>query len=177
MIEIRPAVYDDISEVIEHDKRHMKEPGFHGSLSHPFLPDQIFDWESRKNDRLLAWTRPITEERWSKSFIILDNTTVVGHIHLSNLFSGTLHRTQLGMGIESEYRGKGYGKKLLEMAIEWAKKEPTLYWIDLQYFSHNTPAKNLYKSVGFKELFTYVDRLRVGHHIIDDVIMTLKLKH
>lgn len=176
MIEIRPADYDDIQEVIEHDKRHMKEPGFNGSLSHPFLPDHEFDWEHRKSERLLSWTKPLTEEGWSRSFILLEDGKCLGHIHLKNLFTGTLHRAQLGMGMEMNVRGKGYGKKLLAMAIEWAKIEPTLYWIDLQYFAHNLPAKKLYEAAGFVELFKYEDRLRVGPHIIDDVIMTLKLK-
>lgn len=176
MIEIRLATYEDINLVIEHDKRHMKEPGFNGSLSHPFLPDHHFDWEQRKSEKLLSWTKPITEEGWSRSFILLDNGECKGHIHLKNLFSGTLHRAQLGMGMEMEVRGLGYGKKLLQLAIDWAKIEQTLFWIDLQYFSHNTPAKKLYESAGFKELFKYEDRLRVGPHVIDDVIMTLKIK-
>lgn len=176
MIEIRPATFDDIQEVIEHDKRHMKEPGFNGSLSHPFLPDHEFDWDKRKEERLLSWTRPITEERWSRSFILVQDGVVLGHVHLNNLFSGTLHRAQLGMGLEMSARGKGYGKKLLEIVIAWVKTQESLYWIDLSYFSHNTPAKKLYTSCGFTQLFIYEDRLRVGDHVIDDVFMTLKIK-
>ncbi len=175
-LEIRLATYEDITAVIEHDKRHMKEPGFNGSLSHPFLPEQEFDWDKRKSERLLSWTKPITEEGWSRSFILIEDGTVLGHVHLKNLFSGTLHRAQLGMGLEMAARGKGYGKKLLELAIYWARKKESLYWMDLSYFAHNIPAKKLYTSCGFKELFVYEDRLRVGHHVIDDVVMTLKLK-
>lgn len=176
MIEIRPAIYDDITAVIEHDKRHMQEPGFNGSLSHPFLPDHQFDWEGRKEEKLHSWCKPVTEEGWSRSFILLENGVVLGHIHLKNLFSATLHRAQIGMGIEMSMRGKGHGTQLLAMALEWAKKEESLYWIDLQYFAHNLPAKKLYTSMGFRELFVYKDRLRVGPHIIDDVIMTLNIK-
>lgn len=175
-IEIRPATYDDITNVIEHDKRHMQEPGFNGSLSHPFLPNHEFNWEERKKERLHSWTKPVTEEGWSRSFILAQGDVVLGHVHLKNLFSGTLHRAQLGMGLEMPIRGQGYGKKLLEMAISWAQKEESLYWIDLSFFAHNTPARKLYTSCGFKELFTYEDRLRVGHHVIDDVVMALKLK-
>ena len=174
--ELRPATALDITEVIEHDKRHMKEPGFNGSLSHPFLPEHEFDWDMRKRERLLSWSRPISEEGWSRSFILLIDNKVQGHVHLKNLFSGTLHRAQLGMGLEMPARGQGHGKKLLEMAINWARTEESLYWIDLSYFAHNTPAQKLYTSCGFKELFVYEDRLRVGHHRIDDVVMALKLK-
>lgn len=175
-MEIRTATYEDITLVIEHNKRHMKEPGFNGSLSHPFMPDHEFDWEKRKEERLLSWTRPLSEERWSRSFILIEDGVVLGHVHLNNLFSGTLHRAQMGMGLEMSVRGKGYGKKLLQFAIDWARAQDSLYWIDLSYFSHNTPAKKLYMSCGFSELFKWEDRLRVGHHVIDDVVMTLKLK-
>nr|BDT29650.1 GNAT family N-acetyltransferase [Bacteriovorax sp. HI3] len=173
---IRPATYEDITLVIENDKRHMKEPGFNGSLSHPFLPDHEFDWDKRKEERLLAWTKPVTEEGWSRSFILVQDDLVLGHVHLKNLFHATLHRAQLGMGLEMAARGQGHGKKLLEMAIAWAREQESLSWIDLSYFAHNIPAKKLYTSCGFKELFVYEDRLRVGHHVIDDVVMTLKLK-
>jgi RimJ/RimL family protein N-acetyltransferase len=173
---VRPATYLDIDEVIAHDQRHMKEPGFNGSLSHPFLPDHEFDWENRTLERLKSWNKEITEERWSRSFILTDEKIVLGHVHMNNLFSGTLHRAQLGMGMEMSVRGQGFGKKLLSEAITWAKNQESLYWIDLSYFAHNTPAKKLYESCSFKELFIYEDRLRVGEHRIDDVFMALKLK-
>ncbi|MBY0415349.1 MAG: GNAT family N-acetyltransferase [Bdellovibrionales bacterium] len=175
-IELRPAELSDINLVIEHDRRHMKEPGFNGSLSHPFLPDHEFDWEQKKIDKFNAWNRALSEERWARSFIAIDGNKVLGHVHLNNLFSGTLHRAQLGMGLELELRGQGIGTKLLTLAIDWAKDQDSLHWIDLSYFSHNTPARKLYTSCGFVELFTYVDRLRVGQHRIDDVFMSLKLK-
>lgn len=173
---IRLATFLDIDEVIEHDQRHMKEPGFNGSLSHPFLPDHKHDWEKRKIQRLESYNLDITEEKWSRSFILTDEKMVYGHIHLSNLFAATLHRAQLGMGLEESVRGQGHGRKLLEFAINWARNQESLHWIDLSYFSHNLPAKKLYHSCGFKELYIYEDRLRVGPHIIDDVGMILKLK-
>lgn len=173
---VRPAEIKDLDLVIEHDKKHMKEPGYNGSLSHPFLPDHDFNWDNRRSEKLLDWAKDITEVGWTKSFILEDGGVVLGHVHLKNLFHGTLHRAQLGMGLEESVRGKGFGKKLLEMAITWAKTQDSLYWIDLSYFAHNLPAKKLYESFGFEKCFIYEDRLRVGHHKIDDVIMTLKLK-
>ena len=173
---IRPATFLDIDEVMAHEQRHMKEPGFNGSLSHPFLPDHVFDWEHKTTEKQQAWNRDLNEERWSRSFILTDEKMVFGHVHLNNNFSGMFHRAQLGMGLEESVRGQGYGKKLLELAISWAKQQDSLYWIDLTYLAHNTPAKKLYTSCGFKELFVYEDRLRVGPHRIDDVFMTLKLR-
>lgn len=173
---VRAAIATDIDEVISHNARQMKEPGYNGSLAHPFLPDYNHDWERRKTDTLASWSRPLTEERWSRSFILLEGEKVLGHLSLSNNFGATLHRAQLGMGIEMEARGQGAGTKLLAFAIEWARSQESLYWIDLSVFAHNTPAKKLYTNHGFVENFTYVDRFRLGGHVIDDTYMTLKLK-
>jgi len=173
---IRDATFLDIDEVISHDKRHMKEPGHNGSLSHPFLPDHPFDWEQRKIEKMATWNKDISEEGWSRSFILTDNKNVYGHINLKNLFFATLHRAQLGMGLEESVRNRGFGKKLLQHSIDWAKTQPQLHWLDLSYFAHNLPAGKLYSSCGFQKLFTYEDRLRVGEVKIDDVYMTLKLQ-
>lgn len=173
---VRPAELSDIAQVILHDMRHMQEPGFNGTLSHPFPTDHVFDWENRKIEKFNSWNRALNEEHWSRSFVAVSGEKVLGHIHLKNLFSGTLHRAQLGMGLEIPIRGQGIGKKLLTMAIDWARKEESLHWIDLSFFAHNLPARKLYTSCGFKELFTYEDRLRVSGTSIDDVFMMLKLK-
>ncbi len=175
-LEIREATFLDLDEVIAHDQRHMMEPGYNGSLSHPFLPDHPFDWEKRTIEKQATWNKEISEEGWSRSFILTDNKNVYGHINLKNLFFATLHRAQLGMGLEEIVRNQGFGKKLLQFSILWAKNQPELYWMDLSYFAHNLPAEKLYTSCGFQKLFTYEDRLRVGDVIIDDVYMALKLK-
>jgi len=172
---IRLATLDDILELVEHDIRHMREPGYEGQLAHPFPPDYPWDNEKRISEKLNSFPKNIDEEGWQRSFIITDGDLIIAHLNLKNLFEGTLHRAQLGMGIEAAYRGKGLGKKLLHHAIEWAKKQPTLEWIDLSVFAHNLPARKLYSSVGFEEVAVYKDKIRVKGHSIDDVTMTLKL--
>ncbi len=83
---VREATFLDIDEVISHDERHMKEPGYNGSLSHPFLPTHPFDWEKRKIEKQASWNKEITEEGWSRSFILTDEKNVYGHVNLKNLF-------------------------------------------------------------------------------------------
>ena len=79
------------------------------------------------------------------------------------------------MGLEIPLRGQGLGKRILDLAINWAKDQDSLSWIELSVFAHNTPARKLYSSVGFSEIAVLEDKLRVGGTSIDDVIMTLKL--
>jgi RimJ/RimL family protein N-acetyltransferase len=80
------------------------------------------------------------------------------------------------MGLELVARSRGLGSKLLKMAIEWAREQESLHWIDITVFAHNTPARKLYAAHGFVEQYTSIDRLRVEGVSIDDVVMTLKLR-
>ncbi|MBC7428716.1 MAG: GNAT family N-acetyltransferase [Bacteriovorax sp.] len=175
-IEIKIAELADVLDVVEHDICHMREPGFNGTYAHPFPMDYPWDEDKMRSDKILAWDKEIGEPGWARSFLLIENGNIVGHLNLKNLFDGTLHRAQLGMGFEQHARGKGYGKILLNHAVDWAKKQESLDWLDLSVFAHNTPARKLYTNAGFQELFTFPDRLRVEGTSIDDVYMVLKIK-
>lgn len=175
-IEIKIAELGDIPDIVAHDVRHKDEPGFNGLLAHPFLPGHPWDAEEIRNRMIASMSKDLDEEGWSRYFIIEVDGKVLGSLNLKNNFSGMLHRAQLGMGLEDALRGQGLGKKLLAFAIDWAKAQPSLFWIDLSVFAHNTPARKLYANAGFTEIAVLEDKLRVGHHQIDDVLMALKLK-
>lgn len=174
-MQIRLASLDDILDLVDHDLRHLREPGYEGSYSHPFPFDYLWEKDKMIKNKLDYWPREVTQVQWARSFLLLDQDKIVGHLNLKNNFEGSLHRAQLGMGIEADYRGRGFGKKMLEFAIDWAKEQPTLHWIDLTVFAHNLPARKLYASVGFKEVALYEDKVRVNGLSIDDISMSLKL--
>ena len=175
-IEIRIAELGDIPDIVDHDVRHKDEPGFNGTLAHPFLPGHPWNKEEMRNDKLVSLSKEVHEVGWQRIFVIEADGRILGSLNLKNLFHGTLHRAQLGMGLETPLRGQGLGKQILDVAINWARSQNSLIWMDLSVFSHNTPARKLYKNAGFIELVTLEDRLRVGGTSIDDVYMTLKLK-
>ena len=64
-----------------------------------------------------------------------------------------------------EYRGKGYGKKMLQLAISYAFNITNVQAVQLNVFSENSHAKKCYESVGFTErktdinAFAYKDEL------------------
>ena len=60
--------------------------------------------------------------------------------------------------VDPEIRGKGYGRELLRLAIQYVKDNLTATRIDLGVFVNNLKAKRCYESVGFNEY---------GAHIID----------
>lgn len=60
--------------------------------------------------------------------------------------------------VDPELRGKGYGRELLKLAIEYVRNNLTAKRIDLGVFANNPKAQKCYESVGFKEF---------GEHFID----------
>ncbi len=61
------------------------------------------------------------------------------------------------LGLKKEFRNKGYGKRLLETAIDYLNKDNRVEETNLIVMSKNTIAYNMYKKRGFedKEVFSY----------------------
>lgn len=60
--------------------------------------------------------------------------------------------------VDPEIRGKGYGRELLRLAIQYVKDNLTATRIDLGVFVNNPKARRCYESAGFTEY---------GAHVID----------
>jgi len=85
-------------------------------------------------------------------YYAIDNDEVVGWCDiLPKSYEGLLHVGVLGIGILSEYRGKGLGTQLLHKAIEHAKQLNHIEKIELDVFESNSAAIALYKKLGFEE--------------------------
>jgi len=84
------------------------------------------------------------------------------------------HGTCFAMSVADEWRGKGVGKELLNVFIDWVKKHPHLTRIELHVHSDNAAAIRLYEHYGFereglrKSAVKYEDG-----RIVDDIIMAL----
>jgi RimJ/RimL family protein N-acetyltransferase len=156
---------------------HVGESGREGSpifaLSRTVSRDDI---RSRSMER---WVRAISEPLWGRAWLLWaeEPRRVVGHIELvGGRVPSELHRAVLGMGMLRAYTGKGNGRRLMDIAVAWARSEAKLLWIDLGVFANNTPARKLYARMGFVELGFRRDAFRLGDGTsIDDVQMTLRL--
>ncbi|MES2964259.1 MAG: GNAT family N-acetyltransferase [Bdellovibrionota bacterium] len=178
--EIRSATVADAKTCYAHTMRHFAESGVDGDIVfHPMLDS----WNSREMKDCVdkfdeSWSKPITEMGWERMWLLFDGPDrVVGHASLRSPHSPSgLHRSMLGIGVERHVRGGGWGRKLMQAAISWARDQSSLDYIDLYVFTHNTKAHALYESLGFKEIGTTHDLFRVGSQIIDDIHMVLELK-
>ena len=93
----------------------------------------------------------------------IDDNKIVGHIILRY---PTDNKDIIRFGfiiINDAIRGKGYGKKLINEAIKYAKDVLLAKEITLGVFENNKNAYYCYKSVGFKEIYTEKNVLKFGN--------------
>lgn len=62
--------------------------------------------------------------------------------------------------VDEKYRGKGYGRRLCETLLAWAKKKGG-HTSFLQVIQDNMIAVNLYEKLGFKKLYSYWYRKKI----------------
>jgi ribosomal protein S18 acetylase RimI-like enzyme len=99
---------------------------------------------------------------------------MVGHLILEPLgLLATRHVSQLTIVIHPGHTGKGYGKALMEYAIEWARKSAGVEKIELRVRSTNYRAIGLYESLGFAREGQLKNRIKLLQGYADDICMAL----
>jgi len=170
---IEPVSHDQLEAFMAHFARHRAESGRGEHHFMPFAPD---DPDGPRGLDAASIALPLDRPGWQRWFVARERAgaKIVGHVDLKGdgLKVG-LHRCELGIGIERAYRSEGLGRRLMQVAIGFARRAESLAWIDLKVFAHNAPALALYRSLGFHEVGRLADRFRIGGTSIDDVIMVL----
>ena len=137
----------------------------------PFAPDDL-DGPLGLNEASLSMS--LDEPGWQRWWVARSGSNIVGHVDLKGGDIKTiLHRCELGIGIERDYRGQGLGRALMQTAINFCRHSPSIDWLDLRVFAHNENARHLYRSLGSEERGVVTDYIRIGPTKIDDVLMTL----
>lgn len=76
---------------------------------------------------------------------------IIGYVYLKPISEA--HRTGYlidGLYVEKKFRGQGYGKELLQEALEILKTKD-LDYLEIKVMAHNTIARKLYQSIGFED--------------------------
>ena len=114
--------------------------------------------------------------RWYRCWTSEAHARVVAHSFLmGGNFATEMHRAEITVGVEFEWRRKGLGRSLVESALQWAIQKTDLSWIDLQMIAVNEPALALYRRFGFKESSKISDRYRVDGFAVESLTMALNL--
>ncbi len=97
---------------------------------------------------------------------------IIGVLTLQRSFhSKSRHTANLGIAIRSGYRHMGIGTAMIKRAILWSK-EREIKKINLEVFSSNTNAINLYRKLGFIEEGRRRRQFVINGKYVDDVLMT-----
>jgi ribosomal protein S18 acetylase RimI-like enzyme len=87
---------------------------------------------------------------------------------------GFTHVARLGMGVRSEWRRQGIGRRLLDACLTDAKKT-AVEKVELEVYSDNIGAVKLYESFGFSREGIRVRGRRFNNRYQDVVLMALWL--
>jgi len=81
-----------------------------------------------------------------------DNGKAVGHLIIRYPKENDDENVRFGfVVVDPEFRGRGYGKEMLRLAVEYVKKNTCAKRIDLGVFENNESARRCYASLGFKK--------------------------
>lgn len=97
--------------------------------------------------------RQWSADRYEKYPITFDDTDIVGHFTMRFPNSDNFDEIRLGFVIVNDkMRGKGYGKEMLSLAIQYAFDFVKVKKISLGVFENNKAAIKCYESCGFKRV-------------------------
>ncbi|KAB5555021.1 acyl-CoA N-acyltransferase [Coniochaeta sp. 2T2.1] len=114
-------------------------------LSIACLPPLANDAEGKE----LAETTPRVSPR-DVTIAQVKDTTPIGFVCVMGETSRH-RRGTLGIGILEPFTGKGYGREMINWALDWGFGSANLHRIGLETWGNNANALKLYRSLGFVE--------------------------
>ena len=126
-------------------------------------------------EKTMAFVDEIFEKGWSQFYGVKDRE-VIGWCDILRYESeGFSHSGHLGVGVLPEYRGKGIGRRLMETTIADAFSKG-LERIELEVFSSNERAADLYRKLGFVEEGRKRRARFIDGEYADNIVMGLLAK-
>jgi ribosomal protein S18 acetylase RimI-like enzyme len=158
--------------ILDHAAESGREGSPHFALSRYLVRDEV------RSNAMARWCRPLNEPLWGRAFLLWAGAGVVGYVELrGGRIPAEMHRATLSMGVLRAFTGQGYGGRLIEVVVDWARKEAKLAFIDLGVFASNERAQKLYRKMGFQEQGRREDAFRLDSGVsVDDIQMSLDLR-
>jgi ribosomal protein S18 acetylase RimI-like enzyme len=178
-VKIRPADAADLPAFFVYLDDHLRDNGKDGTpLFQPLSRAQSQLPPGLKVSFVEGVAIPVGEPRWRRLWLALDpRGSIAGHIDLrARPEPLARHRAMLGMGVHRAWRRRGLGAQLLASAVDWARQQDNLKWIDLEVLSENQPAVELYLRSGFTMTALIEDMLEIDGVSQDLSYMTRALR-
>ena len=119
----------------------------------------------------------ITQDEWKRriqnALFALSNDKPIGMIvYIINNRIKTKHIAHIfGAYIKKDYRGQGFGKKLIESALQMIQDDENVSKIKLTVNAEQKAAIKLYKTYGFELVGRLRQELKVANKFYDELIM------
>lgn len=131
----------------------------------PITPDDmnLYYDRDRNNERIWGMTA-------------FDETGIIGHLTMRFPHESSLDEIRFGFVIvDDQRRGKGYGREMLTLAIQYAFDYIKVEKVSLGVFENNKAAIKCYESCGFKSVKTEnTESYRCMGEVWDCIEMELK---
>lgn len=109
---------------------------------YPITPEDMNAYYDREKDNDGIW-----------GMTAFDDTGIIGHFTMRFPKEGNFEEIRLGFVIvDDEKRGRGYGKEMVSLALQYAFDFVKVSKVSLGVFENNTAAANCYRACGFREV-------------------------
>ena len=113
------------------------------------------------SDKGIKYYKDLASGKWGHCLIAFSGKEAVGYVALAEKdFYGYRKSKYIeieNIGVKTQYRSQGVGKKLMDAAIKWAKKVKASKLYVSAYWG-NKKAINFYKKNGFYEIGLELDK-------------------
>lgn len=113
----------------------------------PIVRSNSFNSQPIPYDAHKAWFNRMMAEPCILQFILMDDDKLVGQIRLNI----DADEAEIGYSIASDYRGKGYGHKILQLVAGLVEKDyPQIKKLIAKVKPDNSASKKLFESEGYE---------------------------
>jgi RimJ/RimL family protein N-acetyltransferase len=175
---IRSVVAADLPALFVYLDDHLRDNGRDGTPLFQPMPRAESRWATDKRAAFaIGLHAEVGAPGWRRAWMALDaDGAICGHVDLrARPERAAQHRCLLGMGVHRDFRRQGLGERLLGAALDWARAQEALDWVDLEVLSNNLPARRLYERCGFTFAGELPDLFRIDGERHGYVYMSYRL--
>jgi RimJ/RimL family protein N-acetyltransferase len=175
---VRNIGQSDLTVFFAYIDDHLHDNGANGTpLFQPMPRAESRFPQQKRTDFESGLLTPLGQDGWRRAWMAVNvDGAIVGHCDLrARPEAAAAHRALLGMGVHRDYRQQGLGLRLVSKAIDWARQQSKLAWIDLEVLSVNEPARRLYARAGFVRTGEVRDLFRLDGAKLAYTYMSLAL--
>jgi len=174
---IRQLAADDMDAFMVHVERQAAENGRGNTVRFSLRePGKARDMDRVKTSIEAGLRRSVGEPGWFRVWISDEGGEILAHVGVRAPGEPlSAHRAFVDVGVLEPHRRRGIATSLYQAAIDWARAQGQLDWLDAEIFGHNEPALNLHRHLGFVETARVVDMFRLEGRKVDDVRLSLRL--